>query len=625
MRYLFTILMSSLCLFGAIADEKLSGTIIGTELSINYETQSSSTDVNIKPNAFDGNPNTFFASYENSYTWVGLDLGEPHIITRIGYMPRNFSYGPRRMMLGMFEGANREDFMDAVPLYMITSNCPVQQMSYTDVQVSKGFRYVRYVGPNDSRCNIAELEFYGHPGEGDDSQYYRLTNLPTVTIHTLDGVIPNDKVTPIVSQLTVLGDDGHAEILTGPGSIRERGNASRLFPKRPYRIKFDSKQNVLGSPAKAKKWTLIPNYGDKTLVRNMLAFEISRQLEMTYTPFSTLVDVMLNGEYKGCYQLTDQVEINKNRVNIVEMSAEDNSGEALTGGYLFEIDAYATDEPSYFISNYGNPVTIKSPDEEDITTAQYNYIKNYFNLMEQNKKQYLDLNTFLRYFLVGELSGNTDTYWSTYMYKDRSNDKIYTGPVWDFDLAFNNDRRTYPINDLGDYIYRTNGSTAGNMRDFVDELIVYDPEVNQQLKEIWRHARHKGLTAGNMIAYLDSLETLLQQAQTYNFTRWDIMNAIVHQNPVAWGSYAAEVQNVRSYIAERFQWMDNKLGNTSGDHALLGDVNDDGQTNIEDITILTDYLLGEYKDIYFDAADMDKNGNVSIADLTALIDYILLQ
>ena len=103
------------------------------------------------------------------------------------------------------------------------------------------------------------------------------------------------------------------------------------------------------------------------------------------------------------------------------------------------------------------------------------------------------------------------------------------------------------------------------------------------------------------------------------------MNAIVHQNPGAWGSYAAEVQNVRSYIAERFQWMDNKLGNTSGDHALLGDVNDDGQTNIEDITILTDYLLGEYKDIYFDAADMDKNGNVSIADLTALIDYILLQ
>ena len=606
-----------------MADSKLSGTIIGTELSVDYATSLSSTVVNTKAEAFDGNPNTYFASYERSYTWLGLDLGEPHIITRVGFMPRNSGNGPGRLMLGIVEGANREDFMDAVPLYMITSNCPVLQMSYADVQVSKGFRYVRYVGPNDARCLIAELEFYGHPGEGDDSHYYRLTNLPTVTIHTLDGVIPFDKETQIVSQLTVLGDDGHAEILTGPGTIKERGNASREFPKRPYRIKFDSKQNVLGSPAKAKKWTLIPNYGDKTLVRNMLAFEISRRLEMPYTPFCTMVDVMLNGEYKGCYQLADQIEINKNRVNIVEMSKEDNSGEALTGGYLFEIDAYAYDEASYFISNYNNPVTIKSPDEEDITTEQYYYIWDHFNLMEQNKKQYLDMNSFLRHFLVGELSGNTDTYWSTYMYKDRGNDTIYTGPVWDFDLAFNNDRRTYPANNLSDYIYRTKGSTAGNMESFVDELIVYDSEVNQQLKDIWRHARHKGFTADGMIAYLDSLETLLQQAQAFNFTRWDIMNEYVHQNPVLWGSYAAEVQNVRDYIAERFQWMDNKLGNTSGDHALRGDVNDDGQINIADISMMIDYVLGGDNDIYLDAADMDENGGVDIADVSDLIDYIL--
>ena len=606
-----------------MADSKLSGTIIGTELSYDFTTTSSSTTVNTKASAFDGNANTFFATYEKSYTWVGLDLGEPHIITRVGCMPRNTSTGPEKLMLGIFEGANREDFMDAVPLYMITSNCPVQQMSYADVQVSKGFRYVRYVGPNGARCLIAELEFYGHPGEGDDSHYYRLTNLPTVTIHTLDGEIPVDKVTQIVSQLTVLGDDGHAEILTGPGTIRERGNASRLYPKRPYRIKFDSKQKVLGSPAKAKKWTLIPNYSDKTLVRNMLAFEISRQLKMPYTPFCTLVDVMLNGEYKGCYQLTDQVEINKNRVNIVEMTPEDNSGEALTGGYLFEIDAYATDEASYFISNNNNPVTIKSPDDEDITTAQYNYIKNYFNLMEQNKKQYLDLNSFLRHFLVGELSGNTDTYWSTYMYKDRANDTIYTGPVWDFDLAFNNDKRTYPVNNLSDYIYRTKGSNAGNMRSFVDELIVNDTEVKQQLKDIWRHARHKGFTANKIIAYLDSLEALIQQAQTLNFTRWNMMNEFVQQNPVIWGSYAAEVQNVRGYITGRFQWMDNKLENTSGDYALLGDVNDDGQINIADISMMIDHILGVKTDIYYDAADMDNNGHIDIADVTVLIDYVL--
>ena len=117
-------------------------------------------------------------------------------------------------------------------------------------------------------------------------------------------------------------------LLSEPGTIRERGNYSRNFPKKPYRIKFDSKQHVLDAPAKAKKWTLINNYGDKTLMRNMLAFEISRQLGMPYTPYSKAVDVLLNGEYKGCYQLCDQVEVNKKRVAIDELTPRDNSAPA---------------------------------------------------------------------------------------------------------------------------------------------------------------------------------------------------------------------------------------------------------------------------------------------------------
>jgi hypothetical protein len=126
-----------------------------------------------------------------------------------------------------------------------------------------------------------------------------------------------------------------------------------------------------------------------------------------------------------------------------------------------------------------------------------------------------------------------------------------------------------------------------------------------------------------MIAYLDSLETVIQQSQRLNFMRWDIMNTYVQQNPVLWGSYEAEVQNVRRFISERFQWMDNKLQNTSGDYALRGDVNDDGLIDIGDITLMIDYILGTEDDIYFDAADMDNNGDISIGDVTALIDYVL--
>ena len=543
-------------------DDLLKGTVIGTIETVNYQNSSDrSNTVNTRKNAFDGDLNTFFASYDRSYTWTGLDLGSAHVITRVGWSPRNDGVGEQRVVLGVFEGANREDFMDALPLYVIPENGKIGMMSYADVQCSRGFRYVRYIGPADARCNIAELEFYGHPGAGDDSHLYQVTNLPTVSIHTLNNEIPNDKVNQVVSQLTIISDDG-TNLLSEPGATRERGNASRDFPKKPYRIKFDKKQNVLDAPAKAKKWTLINNYGDKTLMRNLLAFELSRRMGLSYTPYGTAVDVLLNGEYKGCYQLCDQVEIDKNRVAITEMTPEDNQGSALTGGYLIEVDAYANQEKSWFNSNKGNPVTIKSPDEDEITANQKQYIRNFFNQMENNWAAYLDLNSFLRHFLVGELSGNTDTYWSVFMYKQRDENLMHVGPVWDFDLAFHNDKRIYPVNTKSDYIYRSGGSCAGNMRNFVDNIVVKDAAAKRKMLEIWDEARQSGLTEENLLAYIDHWATVLQQSQHLNFLRWPILNQKVHQNVVAKGSFQAEVDVVKTFMKERIAWMDKKLGYT---------------------------------------------------------------
>lgn len=542
-------------------DEKLSGQVIGTTESVDYSNFSWSTTVNTREMAFDGSMSTFFASWERSYTWAGLDLGSRHVITKVGWSPRNDSQGEARVQLGVFEGANREDFMDALPLHIIKEPGRIGQMSYATVDCSAGFRYVRYVGPSDARCNIAEIEFYGHAGEGDSSHVCGLTNLPTVSIHTLYGQIPYDKENEIPAQIIIVGNGGDS-LLSEPGSIRERGNYSRSFPKKPYRIRFDEKQRVLDAPAKAKKWTLINNYGDKTLMRNLLAFELSRRMGMPYTPYGRAVDVLLNGEYKGCYQLCDQVGVNKHRVNIHEMTPEDSSGSALTGGYLFEIDAYADQEMSWFSSLRGNPVTIKSPDDDKITSEQFSYIYQHFNQMESRWKEYLDLNTFLRHFLVGELSGNTDTYWSVFMYKQRDDQMVYTGPVWDFDLAFNNDTRTYPVNSKSDYIYRSGGSCAGNMRNFVDRIVVSDASAKSQLVNIWDEARQAGLTKENLVAYIDQMEDELDQSQQLNFIRWPIMDSWVHQNPRIWGSYEKEVRNVRTFMQQRIDWMDRKLGYT---------------------------------------------------------------
>lgn len=555
-------------------DGLLSGTVIGTKLSVDYSSGQASTTVNTAANAFDGDLSTCFASYERSRTWVGLDLGERHVITRVGWSPRNDGYGPNRMLLALFEGANSPDFLDAVPLYMIDRPGIIGEMSHADVHVSRGFRYVRYVGPADARCNVAELAFYGHAGEGDDSRFYQLTNLPTLSFHTQDNIEPYDKVNEIPSAFTIVYQDG-TMIQEERGTSRLRGNASMAHPKKPYRIKLAESRHMfkgsdMRSPAKAKKWTLINNYDDKTLMRNLVAFEIARRMGMSYVPWSKPVDVIVNGEYRGCYQLTDQLTIDKNRINITEMEPTDTEGEALTGGYLLELDGYANQEASWFTSLAGNPVTIKSPDEDDITTEQAQYIRREFNMMEQailapdfadpvlGFRSRLDETSLLQYFLSEELIGNPDAFWSCYITKDRGDDLFRLGPVWDFDNAFDNDYRNFPTNDLGDYLSLARGG-AGNSRALLKRLFS-DPALRDSMAVMWNTVRRQGnVTAGSLTAYIDSTAAELMQSQRLNFMRWPILDQKIQVNPRAGGSYEVEVGWMKEYVEKRIPWLDNMV------------------------------------------------------------------
>ena len=534
--------------------DRLSGTVIGSKYSVDYDNgNAKSTTANTKDNVFDGRYDTFFASYDRSRTWVGLDLGQKHIITKVGWSPRVGQQ--QRVELALFEGANEPDFSDAIPIWIVREPGVNRTMHYADITCSRGFRYVRYVSPNDVRCNLAELEFYGHPGEGDDSQLYQLTNLPTVVVNIADGEEVIEKEKNLISNVYIISEDGTNLLATGGTEIRGRGNASWDFPKKPYRLKFDQKQSPLGAPASAKKWTLLSNYGDKTLMRNMLAFEVSRRVGLGYTPFCHPVDLIINGEYRGCYQLCDQVEAAKGRVD-----AKD--------GYLVEIDAYAYSEDVWFSSNRGTPVTIKHPDEDEITQEQRKFINDYFNQMEaavfasdytdpaEGYRKHLDLDSFLKNFIVGEFGGNTDTYWSVYMYKDASDGKLYTGPVWDYDLAFENDYRTYPINNLWDYIYASNGSVASEaVRQMVTRIVKEDPQAKERLIELWEAACNEG-GLKNLNAVVDQNAELLQEAQELNFKRWKILNQHVHMNFQALGSYDKEVQTVKKYIDGRLEKFD---------------------------------------------------------------------
>lgn len=589
---------------------KLNGNIIGTTEGYDYSTGKTSTTVNTAKAVFDGNLTTFLAAAQRSGGWAGLDLGSTHQITKIAYCP--YVSHPERLVQGIFQGANRPDFMDAITLFTITTAPPTKLLTTQTINSPYVFRYIRYLGPDDSRCNIAEVEIHGYKAIGDSSTKInlpQLSKLPTVYIQTENSQDITSKDYYLKGLVFIISENGDS-VFSDSIRIKGRGNFSWSQPKKPYRIKLDHKAHLLGMPAKAKDWTLINNYGDKTLMRNLLAFDLSKRLEMPYSPAGRSVDVVLNGKFNGCYQLCDQIEVGSGRVDVEKLDESCTPQDSIQGGYLVEMDAYASGETVWFTSARGIPVTVKYPDEDEITQKQKDFIKTHFDLMENtiysNKTkafdQFIDLNTFLRHFLIGEFSGNTDTYWSTYLYKYRNDTKFYIGPVWDFDLAYENDNRTYPINSKTDWVYRSGGSAAGGVRSLVDE-VMYDNNAFKQLKTIWSHYRDLGVLSEHaLLTVVDDYASNLEESQILNFERWPIMNQMVHQNPVIWGSYQAEVDNVKTYISNRLTWIDNKLS------YVPGAVNQNG-ISTSDI-----HLWTEPNTLHL--AGLGDHSNVEIVDMT---------
>ena len=199
---------------------------------------------------------------------------------------------------------------------------------------------------------------------------------------------------------------------------------------------------------------------------------------------------------------------------------------------------------------------------------QKDFITSYFNLMEssvfsdnftdpdEGYRKYLDLESFLRNFIIGEFCGNVDAFWSVYMYKDAADGKLYTGPTWDHDLSLDNDYRLYPTNNLTDYVYLLKGSVASTaVRDMVTRIVREDPQAKARLIEIWDEVRGEGGLA-DLSEMIDQTAQLLQQSQELNFKRWKILDEIVHMNFQALGTYEAEVETVKTYVKGRLESLD---------------------------------------------------------------------
>jgi CotH protein. len=556
--------------------ELIKGTPIGSKYSYDPVSGRQTTTSYTYANAFDGKVETFFSAWDQSMAWAGLDLGTPHIITRIGYRPQTGTSGPGKMLLGVFEGANSEDFMDAVPLFLIDESPAPNTMAYADVNVSRGFRYVRYVGPANARCSVSELEFYGTEGEGDDSQFYQVTNIPTLSVHVQDNILPKNRGEDFESRSLLIYDDGKL-LQDYPILFRVRGNYSASPENKAYRIKFNDgkshhmmKDGINESPVKAKKWVLINSLRDKTLIRNPVAWEVSRRAGLKWTPWYQVVDLLVNGEYRGTYTMADHVSVHKGRIDITEMTADDITEETITGGYYVEVDNNASREPYWFTSAHGNPITVHDPDDDVIQPAQFSYIKNAWNDMENHVYtdgssseedgfgRFLDLESFLRYFLASEYNGNTDMLCQVFFYKERGDDHFYTGPVWDHELALDDDITTFPANERPEWTYPVR--CTGNFSYFV-HLVMSDNNVMTRLQAMWAELRDAGrFVPDELAACVDSLRRQVSASARLNFIRWPYLNQYISLTPAIRGTWDAEVDVVRDYVYGRVAWMDRKLG-----------------------------------------------------------------
>ena len=560
---------------------------------------------------------------------VSMEFERPYVIKRIKYMASSTV----KVQLGMFEGANQADFGDAIPFYMIKSEPVPGKDTTVEVNCSRGFRYVRYVGPKSAGNVVPQVTYYGEEGEGDDSQLYQITNLPMIVMHTQNEakVVSRDDYLPGIA--SIISDGGQA-VMTDSREVRGRGNGTWTLDKKPYKLKFRKKHSVLGLPAKAKKWVLLANHQDKSLMRNLVSFEMSKQIGMRYTPAGTPVDVVLNGEYMGNFDIYDQMEVKKNRIEVTEMSPLDNTEPNISGGYLLELDGYASKEPVHFYSaTYNAPITVHYPEPDAITKEQVAYIKEHYNEMERRIfssdplnpetgiSSYVDVESFLKRFLLEEATANADSYWSVYIMKERNDDRFIFSPAWDLDHTYDIFAPSSPASSFNDYQCLVKGSNQGNIRGIISKII---ETYNDSLVYLWTKFRLRdGLTYEHYEHYIDSVASLIDESQRLNFIRWPVLDVELPFGTGIRYTYENEVKFLKETLKTRLEWMDQHVGIDPTLICEKGDVNNDGHINLADVVAGATFVQGQSVEGYVrQSADMNDDGKVARIDLTLLVNEL---
>ena len=426
------------------------------------------------------------------------------------------------------------------------------------------------------------------------SQTVSLTssNLPIIVINTNGQEIPDDP--KITAEMGIINNGpGLRNNISDPFNeysgkigIEIRGQSSQTFPMKSYSLELrdDAGKSVdrslFGFPRESD-WVLYAPYTDKTLMRNVLAYQLSRDLGQ-WAARTRFVEVVLNGDYRGVYVFMERIKRNAGRVNIAKMSKTDISGDALTGGYIFSLDK----EPNGWFSKFVAPNSSNQnkrrfsyvyPKPADIVPEQQAYIERYVDSFEaalaspqyqdpvNGVRKFANLPSFIDYFIVNEVSRNVDGYrLSTYMYKDRNSAerRIVMGPVWDYDLAFRNANYCSGSDTRG-WAYQFNtvcpGDGAGLIPFWWNRLMT-DTAFAGSLRCRWKSQRQNTISLTRLNAFIDSVAQVVDEAQQRHFRRWPILGQYVWPNPQPIPtSYAGELSALKNWLRDRLGWIDENL------------------------------------------------------------------
>ncbi len=424
--------------------------------------------------------------------------------------------------------------------------------------------------------------------------------LPILLIDTLESGIPNEP--KVTARLRVIDNGpGATNRSTNPANgyngligIELRGSSSLNFPKKGYGFETrnedgsDRKVSLMGFPEE-EDWVLHGPYSDKTLIRNALAYHLAGEI-MAYAPRIRMTEVILDGNYHGVYLFTERIKRDKNRVDVAKLNPDEVAGDDLTGGYIIKIDKLTGEDlsapyPTYFTSRF-YPATDASdaqrirfvyhyPKPEDMVAEQRTYIEDYvdgfetalfganFSDPETGYQAFVDLPSFIDFFLLTELSRDVDGYRiSTFFHKAKDSDggKLRMGPVWDFNLAFANANYCDGSN-IDGWAYNSSRrcqSTSNHVPAWWDRLLE-DPTFNTEMRKRWQELRQGQWSDEELVATVDSLCGSMGPAVDRNFDRWPVLGTWIWPNNVVEDTHEEECDYLKTWLQARAEFMDDEL------------------------------------------------------------------